>query len=72
MTIVAEKPKTKLERLNELLISKEYALKLPDIRSEVDPSGRNLEWLRKNITPKLPENSELRKLLALAIPQLIK
>jgi len=50
---------TNLDRLNELL--KSDKLNLPDFRRKVDPSFRNLLWLKKAL--RTSDNQELKDLL---------
>lgn len=59
---------TKLVELNTLLSSS--SLDLPQHRRSVDPSGRNLKWLRDNISKRNEVCERLTELLSLDITQL--
>lgn len=68
---MAEKPKMKLDRLNELLASTK-GLNLPAFRSRVDASGANQQWLRKAMSRNENAPEELKALLALDFKILCK
>jgi len=59
-----------LERLNSLLRTSK--LGLPEFRLQVDPSGRNLKWLRKVVPTNTNCCSELRSLLAMSPVELLR
>lgn len=61
---------TKLERLNTLLTKPE--LGLPKFRQSVQPSGNNLQWLRKVLASHPECGDELRTLLGLSMKELLQ
>lgn len=58
---------TNLEKLNLLLENK--SLKIPDHVREVHASGKNLKWLKKNLT-NTDISKELKTLLNMTVHQL--
>ena len=59
-----------LERLNVLL--RNPSLKIPDFRAQVDPSGRNLKWLKKVLPGSTLCPVELKTLLEMPQVELLK
>lgn len=61
---------TNLDKLNSLL--RNPKLGIPDFRAQVDKSGSNLTWLKKNLPKNCNANAELLKLVSLDIKSLLQ
>lgn len=59
-----------LDRLNTLL--RQTRLGLPPFRAQVDPSGRNLKWLKKVVPGNEACTTELREMLEMPLVQLLQ
>lgn len=61
---------TNLEKLNTLLANN--ALKIPDHVRTVHASGKNLQWLKKNLSKSPSASPELVRLLNMQVSELHK
>jgi hypothetical protein len=61
---------TTLDKLNSLL--KTEKLNIPEFRSQIDKTGRNLHWVRRAVQNNVNASAELKQLVAMEMPQLVK
>lgn len=59
-----------LDRLNSLI--RKSNLGLPEFRSHVDSSGRNLKWLKKVVVSNPKASNELKELLNMPQAELLR
>lgn len=61
-----------LNELNAALQANAQHLGLPSFRTEVSPSGNNLQWLKKNLTRKEDCPVRIKELVRMSITELTR